>query len=200
MAVGGRSSPARTPLGEEALYEYAVRSLGRQMRTVAELTRLLRRRVEADEAGEAKIASAVSRLKERGYLDDTAFASNYARLRQENRSFGRRRVQQELARKGVHRELIADAVDAVYGGQSEEQLARVFVERRRIRKPGSEKETARLVRKLAAAGFSFGAISSILKRWEIDPAEVGVEAAETHAEGEDGSENGGHSGPFEPED
>ncbi len=198
MSVGGRSSAARNPLSEEELYEYAVRSLGRQMRTAAELTRLLRRRVEPGEAGQAKIAAALGRLKERNYLDDTAFASTYARLRQENRSFGRRRVQQELARKGIHRELIASAVDAVYGGRSEEQLARAFVQRQRIRKPGSEKETARVVRKLAGAGFSFATISGILKGWDVDPAAAGVEAAEA-AEAA-GSDEGGDSGPLNNED
>ena len=41
------------------------------------------------------------------YLDDPAFASTYTRLRQENQSFGKRRVQQELTRKGVQAELVA---------------------------------------------------------------------------------------------
>ena len=34
---------------ENALYDYAVRSLGRRMRTVAELKRLMRQRVPKDE-------------------------------------------------------------------------------------------------------------------------------------------------------
>ena len=90
----------RPTLDEAALYQYAVGALGRQMRTVAELKRLMSRRVEEGEAGESKMAAVVARLAEQRYLDDSAFASTYTRLRQENQSFGKRRVQQELTRKG----------------------------------------------------------------------------------------------------
>jgi SOS response regulatory protein OraA/RecX len=90
------------PLDESALYQYAVGALGRQMRTVTELKRLMSRRVEAGETGEVKIAAVVARLLDQRYLDDPAFASTYTRLRQENQSFGKRRVQQELTRKGLH--------------------------------------------------------------------------------------------------
>ena len=80
------------------------------MRTVAELKRLMSRRVEQGEAGENKIAAVVARLAEQHYLDDRAFASTYTRLRQENQSFGKRRVQQELTRKGVQSELVASTL------------------------------------------------------------------------------------------
>ncbi len=53
------------------------------------------------------MAAVVARLHDQHYLDDRAFASTYARLRQENQSLGKRRVQQELIRKGVHAELVA---------------------------------------------------------------------------------------------
>jgi hypothetical protein len=50
------------PLDEAALYQYAVGALARQMRTVAELKRLMSRRVEPGEAGESKMAAVVARL------------------------------------------------------------------------------------------------------------------------------------------
>src|SRR3984957_20422660 len=109
-------------LDEAALYEYAVRALGRQMRTVAELKRLMSRRVEAGELGESKMAAVVGRLQDQHYLDDRAFASTYARLRQENQSLGKRRVQQELTRKGVHAELVANTLESTYAQVSKEEL------------------------------------------------------------------------------
>src|ERR1700722_19422901 len=112
------------PLDEAALYEFAVGALGRQMRTVAELKRLMGRRVEAGEAGESKMAAVVARLAGQHYLDDRAFASNYARLRQENQSLGKRRVQQELIRKGVHAELVAGSLESAYAQVSEAELVR----------------------------------------------------------------------------
>src|SRR5215475_11701318 len=97
----------KQPLDEEALYEYAVGALGRRMRTVAELKRMMRSRVEESESGEAKMGRVIARLKEQRYLNDTSFATDYARLRQENSSFGKRRVRQDLIQKGVHADVIA---------------------------------------------------------------------------------------------
>jgi len=166
MPFRSRSRPE--PLDEAALYQYAVGALARQMRTVAELKRLMSRRVEQGELGEAKMAAVVARLADQHYLDDRAFASTYTRLRQENQSFGKRRVQQELTRKGVQSELVASTLETAYAGISEEELVRRYVARKRISKPQDEKETARLVRRLVGAGFSFAVISTLLKSWELD--------------------------------
>ena len=165
-----RSRRRPEPLDEAALYQYAVGALGRQMRTVAELKRLMSRRVEQGEVGESKMAAVVARLADQHYLDDRAFASTYTRLRQENQSFGKRRVQQELTRKGVQSELVASTLEAAYAQVNEEDLVRRYVARKRIKKPLDEKETARLVRRLVSAGFSFSVISIVLKSWDLDLA------------------------------
>src|ERR1700729_2266971 len=156
------------PLDEPALYQYAVGALGRQMRTVTELKRLMSRRVESGETGLGKITAGEAGLLEQRYLDDPAFASTYTRLRQENQSFGKRRVQQELTRKGVQAELVATTLETAYEQVSEEELVRRYVARKRIKKPQDEKETTRLVRRLVGAGFSFAIISTLLKSWELD--------------------------------
>ncbi|HEY6445495.1 MAG TPA: regulatory protein RecX [Acidobacteriaceae bacterium] len=175
----GRTRKPSAPLDEDSLYNYAVKLLGQQMRTVAEVKRLLRRRVEPGEAGEARIDAAVARLKEHRYLDDAGYAQDYAKLRQENAKLGRRRVQQDLMHKGVQPEVIAKTLDAAYEGVSEEELARRHLERKRIRKPGNEKETARVARLLMRAGFSTGAIVRILKKWDVDGAAVtAIESAD----------------------
>jgi regulatory protein len=166
MPFRARSRPE--PLDEAALYQYAVGALARQMRTVAELKRLMSRRVEQGEAGESKMAAVVARLADQHYLDDRAFASTYTRLRQENQSFGKRRVQQELTRKGVQAELVASTLETAYAQVSEEDLVRRYVARKRIKKPQDEKETSRLVRRLVGAGFSFVIISNLLKSWKLD--------------------------------
>ncbi len=119
MPFRARSRPE--PLDEAALYQYAVGALARQMRTVAELKRLMSRRVEQGEVGESKMAAVVARLADQHYLDDRAFASTYTRLRQENQSFGKRRVQQELTRKGVQAELVASTLETAYAQVNEEE-------------------------------------------------------------------------------
>jgi regulatory protein len=180
MPFRARKKPE--PLDEEALYQYAVGALARQMRTVAELKRLMSRRVEPGEAGETKVAAVVTRLLDQRYLDDPAFASTYTRLRQENQSFGKRRVQQELTRKGVQGELVASTIESVYAQVSEEELARRYIARKRITKPKDEKQTARLIRRLIGAGFSFATISKLLKTWEIDCSEADLAVPEDDVE------------------
>src|SRR5580700_7664175 len=167
----GRKKPA--PLNEDGLYHYAVKLLGQQMRTVAEVKRLLRRRLEPDEsgkpgeAGEARLNAVVARLHEDRYLDDVDYSKDYAKLRQENASLGKRRVEQALMRKGVAKATIKTTLDAAYEGVGEEELARRHLERKRIRKPANEKEAARVARLLMRAGFSTGAIVRILKKWDV---------------------------------
>src|ERR1700691_722091 len=126
------------------------------MRTEAELRRLLLTRAEPGSGGEAAIKAVVAQLKENRYLDDQSYAETYARLRQENEKFGARRVRQDLRQKGISSTLTEQAVDARYSETNEEALARAHLERKRIAKPKNEKETARIVRRLMAAGFSTG--------------------------------------------
>jgi regulatory protein len=109
----------------------------------------------------------IKRLKEYGYLNDAAFAETYARLRQENQKLGARRVRQDLKQKGVKDELVEETLESRYGDTNEEALARQHLERRRIRKPENEKETARVMRRLVTAGFSTGVIYKILRQWDV---------------------------------
>jgi regulatory protein len=162
-----RAKKKPEPLAEAALYEYAVNALGRRMRTVTELTRLMRQRVEPGETGQAKINAVIARLKEYGFLNDSDYAANYARLRQENASFGKRRVRQDLAVKGVHSEVIASTLDAAYENVNEEALARRHLERKGVKQPTNDKEAARIMRMLIRAGFSTGTVYAIPKRWNI---------------------------------
>ncbi|HKF48611.1 MAG TPA: regulatory protein RecX [Terracidiphilus sp.] len=167
MALGRKPGKSRAFLNESGLYDYAVKALGRRMRTEAELRRLMRARVEPGDAGEAVIAAVVRRLKEYGYLDDQSYAETFARLRQENEKLGRRAVRQKLAQKGVAARIVEETVDARYSGTDEEALARQYLERKRIRKPEGEKETARVMRRLVAAGFTTGVIYRILRAWDV---------------------------------
>ncbi len=164
-----RSKPAKqhAPLNEAGLYDYAIKALGRRMRTEAELRRIMRPRVSPGERGEQVMAAVMARLKEQHYLDDQSYAETYARLRQENEKFGARRVRQDLRQKGISASLTEQAVDTHYSATNEEALARQYLDRKRIPKPESPKDTARVMRRLVAAGFSTGTIYKILRQWDV---------------------------------
>ncbi len=95
MAFAIKPKKPKKMLDAVGLYEYAVRQLASKMRTVAVLKRLMRRHVEPGEAGETIIDAVIIKLKQQNYLNDTRFAQDYTRMRQENEKFGKRRVQQQ---------------------------------------------------------------------------------------------------------
>lgn len=163
---------------EAALYDYAVGALARRMRTVAELKRLLRQRVSQQEHGEAMIEAVVQRLKEQKYLNDSHYAAVYSSYRQANEKFGRMRVVTDLKAKGVHGDVIEKAVSTAYSGVNEEKLAREYLARKRMRKPASQKEAARIFRALARAGFAPRTIFAILKKWEVDDETISLLSTE----------------------
>jgi regulatory protein len=159
---------AQKTYDEESLYEYAIGALARQMRTVAEIKRLMRRRVGGQPHEELLVDVVVARLKLHHYLNDTSYAESYARFRKENEKFGRMRVVQDLKVKGVHGDIIDNVVGAAYRDVNEERLAREFLQRKRITKPGGQKQAARVFRMLVRAGFRTGVILRILKKWDVD--------------------------------
>ncbi|WP_058187973.1 regulatory protein RecX [Terracidiphilus gabretensis] len=167
MPFARKSSKPKAPLNEAGLYDYAIKSLGRTMRTEAELRRLMRQRVEPGEAGQPVIDTVIERLKEHGYLDDKSFAETFTRLRVENEKLGQRTVRQKLTQKGVPAPIVNETIEARYAGTDEEALARQHIERKRLKKPENEKETARILRRLIAAGFSTRVIYKILRQWDV---------------------------------
>jgi regulatory protein len=167
MPFGRKPQKPREPLNAAGLYDYAVKALGRKMRSEADLRRLMEKRAEPGTQGQETVESVVGRLREYGYLDDAAFAETYARLRQQNEKLGERRVRQDLQQKGVATALISETLDARYGQTDEEALAREHLARKRLRKPETPQETARVMRRLVAAGFSTGVIYKILRQWDV---------------------------------
>ena len=154
---------------EDELYEYAVGALARRMRSIAELKRLLRPRVESDtEYGQTLVELVIRRLKDQGYLNDAKYAAAYSSFRRDNEKFGRRRVVTDLKVKGVHGEVIEKAVASVYDEVNEEKQAREYLRRKRLQKPKDRKQAARVFRQLARAGFGSKTIFAILKKWDVD--------------------------------
>src|ERR1700720_3441624 len=145
------SRPKRRHYSEDELYEYAVGALARRMRTVAELKRLLRARVEEAESeyGQTLVELVIRRLKDRGYLNDSQYAAYFSSLRRDNQKFGRQRIVTDLKVKGVHGDVIDKAVDAVFQGVSEEKQAREYLRRKRMLKPKDQKGAARIFRQLS---------------------------------------------------
>jgi regulatory protein len=165
---------------EDELYEYAIGALARRMRTVAELKRLLRQRVEADtEVGQTLVELIIRRLKDQGYLNDSQYAASFSAFRRDNEKFGRMRVITDLKAKGVHGDIIEKAVDSAYDEINEEKQVRAYLSRKRLQKPQDQKQAARIFRTLVRAGFRTKTIISILKNWDVDEETLTAFQSET---------------------
>lgn len=164
------SRPKRRQYSEDEMYEYAVGALARRMRTVAELKRLMRARIEEPEAeyGVTLVELVIRRLKDQGYLNDSQYAAYYSSIRRDNQKFGRMRVTTELKMRGVHGDVIEKAVEAAYDGVGDEKQAREYLRKKRMEKPKDQKQTARIFRQLVRAGFGTKTIFTILKKWDVE--------------------------------
>jgi len=126
--------------------ERALMLLGYRDRSRAELARKLR-----DAGYPAPVAAqVVKRFVEIELVDDERFAAAWVRTRAAAR-YGARRIDQELAQKGIAPEVASAALESV--AASDEQLVRARAALRG-RVAADRKERDKLVRRLVAKGFS----------------------------------------------
>lgn len=146
-----RSHSAVAPL------DYAYRLLARRAYSEEELRQALLRKG----CSETAAASALTHLKEQGYLDDTSLAHDHAeRLRA--RGFGRIAIRAKLAQKGF----ASDVVEQVSGrgGQAEEERAARHLLARRFSADALQNPRlrARAFRLLVRRGYSPEVAESLL--------------------------------------
>jgi regulatory protein len=163
-----KKSAAKKTYTENTLYEYAVGALGRRMRTVAELKRLMRTRAAHQSDCDALVEAVTARLKEQRYLNDTSYATAYSAYRRDTEKFGSMRVAQDLRSKGVHPDVIGKALGETYGVVDEQKLAAEFARRKRLKQPEDQKHAARIFRMMARAGFSTRVIVQLLRNWNVE--------------------------------
>jgi regulatory protein len=123
----------------------------------------LRRKGYSDKETE----TAIAKLVEWGYLDDEGYSREILRAMQRTCPIGRRRAVFELTRRLFDKELIERAVDEVFAGVGEEELAALAARKYLSNKKNestTEIERERLARWLQRRGFGFEAIHSALRR------------------------------------
>ena len=125
--------------------ERALRLLGYRERSEAELAAKL---VDSG-YGDAIVASIVTRFRELGLVDDERFASTLVRSRVAA-GFGKRRIQRELADKGVATHIASAALEDDCPGEAQVSRAR---ESLRGRTATDRKTRDRLVKWLVSRGY-----------------------------------------------
>ena len=117
-------------------------------------------------ASKTEIEIILRRLRENGYLDDARFARWFISARLENDLQGRRRVLQDLVRRGVSPEIAREAFGRGFEKVEESELLRRHIARKlRLSRPFSKPSAVvSIYRRLLRAGFASDTIVRELKR------------------------------------
>ena len=142
-------------MGEPSLRERALRHLSRRDHSRAELARKLAAHGDADE-----IDAVIERMGELGLQSDTRYAEAFVRGKAGR--FGASRLRSELARRGIDRDLIDEAI-AGECVESEADRARAVLRGRFTEPPADAREWARQARFLQTRGFAPELIRKLLK-------------------------------------
>lgn len=138
----------------------AYRYLSYRPRSRAEIEAKLRDK----EFEEAIVAAVLVDLARLGYVDDERFASQWAEGRTRLSSHGKRRIERELADKGVDRTTVLRTLTEVLSPDKEREIARQAAGRklRTLRSCDHETRRRRLAGFLERKGFSYDVIREIL--------------------------------------
>ena len=158
----------RPVLDEKAARLAAVDLLARKAWGTRELAQRLRRRGASAEVAQAVVAD----LQSRGYLDDAAFARQWAETRAGSRRVGSVRLRQELAAKGIPRELAAAAIEAAF--EESPELDRALDAGRRrlpaLRRASPDRIPAKLAQYLLRRGYPPSIARRAVKQlMDVDP-------------------------------
>jgi regulatory protein len=149
--------PART-------YDRALDMLARAPRSARDLRRRLLLKGEL----ESEVDVTVERLIASGLLNDAAYARAFVRSKVASQGFSRRRLQQELAKRGVARD-VADAaiVEVLHDDEVDEsaKIERVAQKKlRTLRGLDEETQRRRLFSYLARRGYEVDEVRSVVRR------------------------------------
>jgi regulatory protein len=144
-------------------YERALDMLEARARAVTELRRLLIKKGEPPD----DVDAAIERLRAAGVLDDANFARQLTRSKAVGGGHSRRRIQQELAKRGVARDVSDEAIVEVFEEEGVDEAAAIErVARKKLRTlTGLDTATQkrRLYGFLARRGYNSDAIARVLR-------------------------------------
>ncbi|MCH8961348.1 MAG: RecX family transcriptional regulator [Bacteroidetes bacterium] len=150
---------------ERAARVVALDYLGYRARTEHEV----RQKLARSGFDEAVAERTVARLRERGYLDDEAYARSYVQARFRNRGYGPGRLRSDLHRRGVARGLIDAVLEALVDQEDMLEAARRHAEKRWPRlaaEADAFKRRKKLSEYLVRRGFSYDTARRVVEEFE----------------------------------
>ncbi len=135
----------------------AMHLLERQERT----ERQLREKLAQSDYPEEAIEDAVSYVKKYHYLDDTRYAATFIRYHQNDRS--RQRLEQDLLRRGIPRDVIAQSMEEEFSSDEKAQIRRLLEKKHFLPDTADPVETRKMYGFLMRRGFRSADIASVLR-------------------------------------
>ena len=149
---------------KKSTYERALDMLEARARAADELRRLLLKKGEPPH----EVDAAIERLHIAGLLDDANFARQLTRSKALGAGLSRRRIQQELTKRGVAREIADGAIEEVFDEEGvDEDVSIERVARKKLRmlaKVDDATRKRRLYGFLARRGYDNDDIQRVLRQ------------------------------------
>jgi regulatory protein len=163
MNQANDTHPSRARRADRSTYDRALDMLESRSRSVAELRRMLVRKGETS----GDVDAAIERLRGAGLLDDTNYARQLARSKALGAGQSRRRIAQELGRKGVSRSVADAAIAAVFEEEGVNEAATIeHVARKKLKmlaKLDAATKRRRLYAFLSRRGYDADDIATTLR-------------------------------------
>jgi regulatory protein len=131
----------------------------------------VRRKLGQEDVPSPVIEDVIARLYELEYLDDEAYAHDYAHNRFSSKKYGPVRIRRELTERGVDRRLADAAVDELFAEVDVTAAAWTHAEKRWPRLAGEDdprRRRQKMYRYLRRRGFTSNTIRPILDELERD--------------------------------
>ncbi len=153
-------------MADDPVFEKARQMAFRLLSLRGRSTKEIRSKLREQKFEEPVINRVINRLLKDRYLDDAAFARDWARSLAENRLYGNRRIEMSLIEKGIAGGLIKETIAGVRKERPErEALEAVIRKKLKDRKLGDldRRERQRLARSLMGRGFPAGLVFEMFR-------------------------------------
>ena len=141
--------------GERCAYNCAVSLLSRRDHTVKEIKDKLMQKGYAQYAD-----TTVEKLKNQGYLSDERFAEMYLKELINLKNYGKKRIVQELLRKGINRDIIDEVLSVT---EMPDCRLIELIKRKYIRHLDNDKGVQKTINALLRLGYSYSEIRDALR-------------------------------------
>lgn len=125
----------------------------------------VRQRLEREDVAPPIVDDVMARMQDLGYVDDAAYAEDYVRNRFQSKQYGPRRIQNELAKRGIDRTQAERAVERFFDDHDATAAAWSHAEKRWptiARDDNPQRRKQKLYRYLVRRGFASDTVYRII--------------------------------------